>query len=112
MKVAIVGSRYFVDLEMVRKYVRSLPAETIVVSGGAMGVDRAAEFEAAKLGLTVISHKADWATDGRAAGMIRNHHIVADADRLVAFWDGSSHGTKNSIDRARSKGIPVEVFCQ
>ncbi|KKK61121.1 hypothetical protein LCGC14_3017490, partial [marine sediment metagenome] len=30
-----------------------------------------------------------------------------DSDVLVAFWDGKSRGTKDSIEKARKKNITV-----
>jgi len=48
--VAIIGSRRRKDEEVIRAFVRSLPSDTIVVSGGAKGVDQWAENEAIKRG--------------------------------------------------------------
>jgi predicted Rossmann fold nucleotide-binding protein DprA/Smf involved in DNA uptake len=42
-RVAIIGSRDYPDLERVRAYVRRLPTGTVFISGGARGVDSAAE---------------------------------------------------------------------
>ncbi len=39
MKVAIVGSQGYKHLQRVIDYVRSLPLDTIIVSGGAVGPD-------------------------------------------------------------------------
>ena len=47
------------------------------------------------------SRSADWERYGRGAGMIRNKQIIADADVVIAFWDGASKGTKNSVELAR-----------
>ena len=40
---------------------------------------------------------------------MRNPDIVAAADRVVAFWDGTSRGTADSIEIARKTGKPVAV---
>lgn len=100
MKVGIVGSRGFSDLEQVRAYVRTLAPGTTVVSGGAAGVDSAAEEEARRLGLPVQIIKPEWARYGRRAGFLRNKDIVNAADRVVAFWDGKSRGTSHTIKLA------------
>jgi hypothetical protein len=42
--------------------------------------------------------------------MIRNQDIVNAADKVVAFWDGVSKGTKNTIDTAKKLGKEVTVF--
>lgn len=108
--VAIVGSRDFGELDLVVKFVRSLPSDTVVVSGGAPGVDSKAESEARKCGLRVVIYKPDWVGDGNIAGFIRNRRIVKSADRVVAFWDGKSTGTKNTLAIAKRLHVPVEVI--
>ena len=110
MKVAIVGSRSWKDHEMVRDYISSLDVDDVVVSGGARGVDQFAEIYAAKQGLETIVFPADWKTYGKRAGVLRNRDIIDAADRVVAFWDGSSAGTKSSIELARKANKPVLVL--
>lgn len=56
--VAIIGSRDWPDPERVRDFVRKLATkypDSTIISGGAHGVDRAAEEEAQAAGLGVIS---------------------------------------------------------
>jgi hypothetical protein len=110
VRVAIVGSREYPDPQEVRAYVADLPPETIVVSGGARGVDTTAAFAAVRRGLTCEVIRADWRRHGKRAGFLRNREVVARADRVVAFWDGESRGTKHAIDLARAAGKSVEVI--
>ena len=70
MRIAIVGSRNYTDADGVVEYVNSLPDDTIVITGGADGVDSIAEGAARKRGLEVIIYRPDWDTFGRAAGPI------------------------------------------
>jgi predicted Rossmann fold nucleotide-binding protein DprA/Smf involved in DNA uptake len=109
MKVAIVGSRDYRDLDKVRRYVYGLPTGTEVVSGGARGVDRAAASAARKRGLLVTIFYADW-SQGALAGLARNTEIVQYADRVVAFWDGKSSGTQDSVRKARKLNKPVTIY--
>lgn len=109
MKVAIVGSRDFSDLALVREYISGLHPYDQVVSGGARGVDLYAEQCAIFFGLDVVSFPADWEKHGKSAGFIRNKQIVDYADRIVAFWDGKSRGTAHTIDLARKAGKPVDL---
>ena len=88
----------------------SLPKNAIIISGGAKGVDQAAEDEARKLGMEVISVPPEWDKYGRRAGLVRNDMIVAIADCVVAFWDGVSRGTKYTIDSAKKQNMIVQVF--
>lgn len=107
--LAIVGSRDFPDLDRVRRFVETLPSNTTIVSGGARGVDRCAATAARARGLRVIEFLAEWRRLGRSAGFIRNEKIVQRCDRMVAFWDGSSSGTRHSISLARQHGRPVVI---
>ena len=109
MRIAIVGSRDYGDMTRVIDFVRSLDKLDVVVSGGARGVDTVAARTAQLCGLTVVEYPADWSL-GRHAGFVRNTQIVENCDRVVAFWDGVSHGTRDTIMRARKAGIPVEVI--
>ncbi len=110
IKIAIVGSRKFDRLHLVSEFVVTLPADATVISGGAGGVDQAAEAAARASGLAVLIFDADWARHGRAAGPIRNVEIVEAADELIAFWEGESRGTLNSVALAARRGIPVRVL--
>ena len=98
--VAIVGSRNFSNLKQVREYVRSLPSDTIIVSGGAKGVDSTAEIEARKCGFEVISFLPDWTKHGKSAGFIRNELIISRADRV----------TDNSIKHAIKQGKNCNIY--
>lgn len=109
-RVAIVGSRDFPELGRVLAYVRTLDRGTIVVSGGARGVDMTAEFEAKRCGLNVCIYYPRWDLHGKGAGFARNRLIVHNCDRLVAFHDGKSRGTLHTIGVAIELGIPHRVI--
>ena len=116
MKIAIVGSRNFRDLKLVRDYlVEHVAGKGTVVTGGARGVDEVALRVCINIGVPVLvipppgpaqAHHGSYA-QGCA---IRNRWIVKEADRVVAFWDGSSKGTAMTIGMAREAGTPVVVI--
>jgi hypothetical protein len=110
MKIAIVGSRDFDRFSLVVDYVNNLPKDTVVISGGARGVDRIATVAARNAGLLVIEYPADWENGGKGAGFARNTLIVEQADRVVAFWDGDSKGTLDTLKKAAAAGKLVEVW--
>lgn len=110
MRVAVIGSRDFPDLDRVDRFVEQLEAGTIVVSGGARGVDYAADQAALRNGLGFEVHKAEWDKEGKIAGKLRNYRIVKRADRVVAFWDGMSTGTSHAVTVAVALGVPVQVI--
>lgn len=109
-KIAIVGSRGYTNLDWVRTVVVSLPEGSMVITGGAPGVDRVAESTAARYHIPLYVFLAAWDVQGRAAGPARNTKIVEASDELIAFWDGKSRGTLDSIRKARARGIPVKVY--
>ena len=110
LRVAIVGSRNYCALWEVGRLVRALRAlDPVVVSGGARGVDQVAALAAAMNGLLCEIFPARWAALGKSAGMRRNQDIVDRSDAVVAFWDGSSRGTADTVDRATRVGKPCFV---
>lgn len=107
MRVAVIGSRTLVVNDL-GKY---LPAETSeIVSGGAKGVDTSARQYAHAHGLKLTEFLPEYSKYGRTAPLKRNITIIEHADLVMAFWDGSSHGTKYVIDACRKRGIAVRVF--
>lgn len=113
-KIAIIGSRTFNDLAAVRGFVYALPRTSIIVSGGAIGVDTAAEDAARTCRLSrVIFEPAVERHATRqqyvAALFDRNRRIVEFADRVVAFWDQTSSGTGHAISYAQKLEKPVEI---
>jgi predicted Rossmann fold nucleotide-binding protein DprA/Smf involved in DNA uptake len=109
-KIAIVGSRDYDNLRNVRLYVLSLPEGTIIVSGGARGVDQAAERAAKERDdMQTLIYKADWESYGKSAGYRRNITIVDQADWIVAFWDGKSKGTLHTITEAAKRGKEITI---
>lgn len=113
MKLAVIGSRDFADYDLMERcLLRNFRVEDIdaVISGGARGADTLAARFAGRYGLLLEVIPADWKKYSRNAGLVRNAEIVERADVLVAFWDGLSRGTRDSITRARLAGKRVMVF--
>lgn len=111
-KVAIVGSRTFPHArDAVSAYLADLPLPgTEIVSGGAPGVDTLAEEYATMYGMKTTVFEAQWNVYGAQAGPKRNILIVDYADRVVAFWDGESKGTHNTIKLALKAKKNLEVI--
>ena len=61
------------------------------------------------IAVQVIPASFDEVADaGRSAA--RNQRLVDACDVLVAFWDGSSKGTRATVERALDSGKEVHVF--
>ena len=115
MKLAVVGSRIFDDsfYDEVKDKLDFIIAKyhvNVIVSGGAKGIDTLADKYANEMRLSKIIFPAQWQVYGRSAGVIRNKEIVDYCDLLVAFWDGKSSGTKNSIDLAKEQDKLLKVY--
>ena len=111
MRVAIVGSRHFSDPVRVIDYVKSLPPRASIITGSASGVDAAATKAAREKGIPVqvIPASFDELADASKSAA-RNQRLVDACDVLVAFWDGSSKGTRSTVGRALDSGKEVHVF--
>jgi YspA, cpYpsA-related SLOG family len=111
--VAIVGSRTFTNYDLMVSSIRELENQhqfstRKVVSGGARGADALARKFAITNEIPIEEFKPDWST-GRGAGIVRNTDIVNAADVVIAFWDGNSRGTLDSINKGKAQGKQVFI---
>lgn len=94
--------------------VRALPLGVVVITGGAMGVDTAANNAAHDRGLVNVVARGPFSVLGRKAGPMRNQAMVdmlPPGSLVLAFWDGESKGTAHTIRIARARGdLTVEVI--
>ena len=114
-KVIIAGSRGFSNYKLLReqcnKFLREKrkTSNIIVVSGHARGADTLGEKYAQDEGFTLEIYPAQWKKFGKRAGYRRNEQMAEVSDALIAFWDGSSKGTKHMIDIMNEKNLLVRV---
>ena len=106
MKVAIVGSRSVLTAD-IGKYITDGDE---IVSGGAVGADSCAAEYAERNGLKLTLFLPQYNLYGRAAPIVRNKKIVDYADKIIAFWDGKSKGTRTVIKYAEKVGKPCEII--
>ena len=113
MRIATIGSRTLWDSdsqELIKQTLNEyLPHITQLVSGGAKGVDKIGEHWADQNKIPTLIFKPDWSL-GRHAGMLRNTTIVENSDLVLAFWDGVSKGTMDSVKKARRLGVDVKLY--
>lgn len=111
MKVVIAGSRDITDYGILLKAIKECPFEiTEVISGRARGVDTLGEKYAEDCSLKLHLFPADWKKYRNAAGPIRNAQMAEVADAVLCVWDGVSPGTKDMMNQARKRGLPLYVF--
>ncbi len=104
MRVAVIGSRGL-RVDHLEDY---LPEDvTEIISGGARGIDTCAKNYALAHGLKLTEFLPEYEKYGRGAPLRRNITIIEYADLVLAFWDGTSRGTKYVIDTCKQRNIPV-----
>jgi hypothetical protein len=55
--------------------------------------------------------RANWKRDGKAAGIIRNLHMLdLKPDMVVVVWNGESPGSRHVAEEAKRRGIHTEVM--
>jgi hypothetical protein len=114
-KVIIAGSRGFSNYKLLREQCNKFLREKrktnniIIVSGHARGADTLGEKYAQDEGFALEIYPAQWKKLGKQAGYRRNEQMAEVADALIAFWDGSSKGTKHMIDIMNEKNLLVRV---
>lgn len=107
MKLLIAGSRGITDFDLAEH----VPSNaTVIISGGAKGIDTLAEKYADERGLDKIIIKPNYNKYGRGAPLKRNEEMVELADEVLVIWDGVSKGTKYTADFAKKKNKPVTVI--
>ena len=115
MNLIIAGGRDFNDydllkLETVKFITDCKPTHQItVISGKAKGADTLGEKFAKEFNLNLLEFPADWNKWGKQAGPKRNRQMAEHASHLIAFWDGTSRGTKNMIETANEFELKVKT---
>lgn len=107
------GSRDWNEPLPIYRRIALLPEDAEIIHGGAIGADTLAAVYAESIGLVVHPpFLPDYKRYGpKVAPIMRNRRMLDEEPALViAWWDGSSTGTKDTIDEAGRRGIPVEVI--
>jgi len=109
MKLGVVGSREFNDYDLLSFELSKFSNISLIISGGASGADSLAERYAAETLIPVKIFLPDYKVFGRSAPLKRNTQIVEASDFVIAFWDGRSTGTKDSINKAKRFNKPLKI---
>lgn len=79
----------------------------VLLSGGCRGADQLGECFAKEAGWKIEHHIPEWEKYGRAAGPLRNKHMIEQCDAVICFWDGKSKGTASLIRYAQKCKKPL-----
>ena len=113
MKVAIIGSRNIKDNEeyWYDKICEKIPRNcTEIVSGGAKGIDVLAHRYAREHGIMFKAFLPEYKKYGKSAALIRNTRIAEYANIALAFWDGKSKGTADTVMKFYKSNKTVKIF--
>lgn len=112
MRTIIAGSRNasFNDTVRALDLSNMITWISVVISGTASGPDTHGEIIAEQLGIPIERYPANWDKYGKSAGYKRNKQMAECSDALILVWNGTSNGSKNMLDIARSKGLDVVVY--
>ena len=110
MIIVVSGSRGWTDKERIRQRLLHYRPD-LVVQGGAGGADELTKEICEEELIDCRTERAKWRTYGKAAGHKRNKDMldIYRPDLVLAFWDGSSPGTKGMIDTAGRLGYKLDV---
>lgn len=115
----VTGARSWENPKPIEKVLKRLISiygsqRLIIITGGAPGVDTLVRRICEENFVHVLEMKALWNSGyGRGAGPIRNSMMLElDPDAVFAFhWDlKDSKGTRDCVEQARKRGIPVKFF--
>jgi len=106
MKVAVIGSRTISNIDIERFIPKGI---TLLITGGATGVDTIAEKYADRKKIKKQIIRPDYERYGKRAPLMRDKLIVENADIVIAIWDGNSGGTNYTVKYAERIGKPFEL---
>lgn len=112
MRYAVIGSRSIIDVDFVCDVLDTFNDITLIVSGGAKGVDTiGANYCKHILGIEPLVFYPEYDKyPPKVAPMVRNQTIIDNCDAVIAIHDGKSTGTLDAIKKARKLGKPVFLF--
>ncbi len=107
MKLLIVGSRKIENFDL-SPYIQK--DTTLIISGGAKGIDVCAENYADQHHISKLILRPRYDLYGKAAPLKRNEQMVDLADAILVIWDNHSKGTKYTIDYAKKKAKTLTLI--
>jgi hypothetical protein len=116
-KIAVIGSRGYNNKDRVFRVLDANRHQIkAIVSGGCKdSADELAHEWCKKTGVPILIFYAAWYDTetgllDRGAGFRRNWDIIRQCDKVLAFWDQKSNGTRHSIEIARSLNKTVKII--
>ncbi|MBR5027780.1 MAG: DUF2493 domain-containing protein, partial [Bacteroidales bacterium] len=83
--------------------------KSVIVSGGAKGIDSFAKQYALERNIPYMEFPPDYAKYGRVAPLVRNQEIVDYCDKVIAFPSKESRGTYDTIKKAKARNKVLKI---
>ncbi len=114
--ILICGTRNYYPLEFANNLMTSvinnyIGEDDLVIHGGALGIDTLANsllIRSGHFNIEVI--KPNYEKYGKIAPLKRDEVMVSKADWVLAFWNGTSSGTRYTILNALENNKKVAIF--
>jgi hypothetical protein len=118
--VGIVGARKYKNRKCIQSFIKSLPGDSIIVTGACEGVCSWAIEQAEQIGLDVLVFKPDLSNTNHYYEVAeryyqRNRELIEKCDFVHAFFskeNGYKGGTKFEVEYAIKLGKPVRVYTE
>lgn len=118
MRILVCGGRDYLDYITLSKTLDELVSkaadidDVVVIQGGATGADFLAKVycychNGGWSGLRCDEYKADWKTNGKAAGPIRNKRMLVEGEPDLVVACKGGRGTANMVQLAKDAGVEV-----
>lgn len=111
-RILVCGGRDFTDHAAIERALLDYGGQNILIHGNARGgADRIAAAFALRHNWWIWACPADWDTEYKSAGPIRNQRMLDECapDVVLAFPSAQSKGTWDMVRRARKAGIETHV---
>lgn len=113
IRALICGGRDFNEVDFVARKLdvfHSVHPVSVVIQGGANGVDAIAKAWAMDRGIKYIEYPAQWDLYGKRAGYLRNVQMVKEGKPNIVIAFPGGRGTFNMIQVAKQNGLQVVEF--
>jgi predicted Rossmann fold nucleotide-binding protein DprA/Smf involved in DNA uptake len=110
-KILITGTRKTNNVSFVFEKLNQEVDKTkdIIIHGGAEGIDSIAESWCKQNNVNSIIIRPIYPSQ-KIYYLHRNAEMIGMADKVIAFWDGESKGTKFTYQYAQKRGKELKIF--
>lgn len=106
-KIIVTGGRSYRDYQMVDDVLDFIKPDKVIHGKCRTGADQIADDWAKDKHIPVVTYEADWNTNGRAAGPLRNREMLENHQDAVVIAFPGNRGTEDCISTAKTLNMVV-----